>query len=90
MRYETSNMISNLRDFFKSTYQASCDIAEKKTCDYGTKKLCNPVEDAGEDGDVATKSQSKSHGRVDMATRDVGTNRNCNKKCKTVANSNRQ
>jgi hypothetical protein len=50
--------------------------------------LGNPVEDAGEDGHLTTKSQAKSDSRVDMATGDVGTNSNCNKERKSMANSN--
>lgn len=60
-------------------YQASSDNFEEETGNNRAKKLGNPVEDAGEDGDLATKSQSKGDGWVDMATWDVSTNRNCNK-----------
>jgi hypothetical protein len=69
-------------------YQASSGNFEKVACDNGAQELGNPVEDASEDGDLATKSQAKSDSRVDMATGDVGTNSNCNKERKSMANSN--
>lgn len=61
------------RTYVKVNYQASCDNFEEEACCNGAKQLGNPVEDASEDGDLTTKSQSEGDSWVDMTTRDVGT-----------------
>ncbi|MCI87884.1 hypothetical protein A2U01_0109169, partial [Trifolium medium] len=52
----------------------SSDKLKKKTCNYGAKKLSNPVKDTSDDGDLSTNSQSKGDSRVDMTTRNVCSN----------------
>lgn len=74
--------------YWRISYQASGDELEDEACYDGTKKLGNPVEDASEDSDLATKSQSKCDSWVHMAPRDVGSNWNCNKESKAMADGN--
>lgn len=70
----------------RHNYQSSSDDFEEEASNNGANKLGNPVEDAGEDGDLATQSQSESDRRIDMATRDICTHCHRNKECKPMAN----
>lgn len=79
--------VSCLWDF--EAYQATCDGFEEVAGNNGPEKLSNPVEDALEDGDSAAESHSEGDSWVDMATRDVGANWDCNKESKAMADSNR-
>lgn len=70
----------------KTSYQASCNSLEEEASNDGADELGNPVEDPGEDRDLASKSQSKGDGRIDMATGDVCSHGDGNEERKPVAN----
>lgn len=56
-------------------YQSASGKLEKQASNNGSQKLCNPIQDAPQQGYVPTKERTKSHCRVHMATGDVGANR---------------
>jgi hypothetical protein len=58
--------------------------AKQKASDSRAEELGNPVEDSTEESDVATNEGTEGHSRVDVATGDVGTNRNSDKKSEGV------
>lgn len=71
------------------TYQAAGNNSEEVASDNGAQELSNPVEEAGEDGDLAAESQSKGDCRVNVTAGDVGSDGNRHEECKSMANRNR-
>lgn len=69
----------------EKSYRSSDKLHEESSND-GTNKLSNPVKDAGEDGDLASKSQAEGHGRVHMATRNVCADGDRHKKSQGMSN----
>nr|GLL17781.1 hypothetical protein Itr_chr01CG16790 [Ipomoea trifida] len=70
------------------TYQAAGNNCEEVASDNGAQELSNPVEEAGEDGDLAADSQSKGDGRVNVTAGDVGSHGNSHEESKSMANCN--
>ena len=54
------------------THQTAGDIGEKEGTKNGAQKLSNPVENSGDDGQLATGNQAEGDGGVDVSARDVG------------------
>ena len=54
------------------TYQATGDEREEVWTNNGSQKLSNPVENSGDDGQLATGNQAEGDGGVDVSARDVG------------------
>lgn len=55
----------------EDTYHAGAELDEEGADD-GTEELGDPVEDAGEDGDLAAEGKAEGDGRVHVAAGDVG------------------
>ena len=68
-------------------YHASCNSLEDEACNNSTHKLGNPIEDACQDGDLASQSQSKGDSRINMTTRYIGANRHRHEQCKPMTAS---
>lgn len=62
---------------------------EEEAGDGGAEQLGDPVEDPGEDGDVAADGQAEGHGGVEVPAGDVGGNRNTNKEGEGVGDRHR-
>jgi hypothetical protein len=75
------------RYFFRSrkeSYQTAGDKLEEQAGNRGTKALSDPVEDSGENGDVAANGQTEGDGWVEVATGDVSSHRDSNEECKCM------
>lgn len=73
----------------KWTYQAISDECEEERSNDGAKALCNPIEEAGEDGDISSDGQPERHGGVEVAAGDVGSHRHSDEQCKCMSHSYR-
>lgn len=68
------------------TYQATGDDFEEETGYYGAEQLSDPVEDASEDGDLASQSQAEGDSRIHVSTWDVGSHCHRHKQRESMAN----
>lgn len=68
-----------------ATYQAISDEFKEETCNDGAKTLCNPIEEAGEDGNVSSDGQSERDRRIQVAAGDVGGHCHPHKQCKCMS-----
>jgi len=66
------------------TYHTGRVLNEDGTDD-GTEELGDPVEDAGEDGDLAAEGEAEGNGGVDVAARDVGADGNRDEQSEPMA-----
>lgn len=73
----------------KAETNHSSDQFNEKSSHDSTKQLCNPIQDAGEYGDLSPKSQPKGDRRVDMSTGDVSGDRHSYEEGKPMADSHR-
>lgn len=69
----------------EKSYRSS-DERYEESSDNGTNKLSNPVKDASEDGDLASKCQAEGHSRVHMATGNVCPDGYCHKESQGMGN----
>lgn len=69
-------------------YLAIGNEDKKETSDDGAKALSNPVEETGDDCDVAADGKAEGHGGVKVSTGDVGGYWHTNEKGKGVSNCN--
>lgn len=67
-------------------YQASGGSFKEEASYNGADELGDPVEEASENGDLTSKSQSEGDGGVDVATGDVGAYSDRHKESKAMAN----
>ena len=63
--------------------------SDEDGADDGAEELGNPVEDAGEDGDLAAEGEAEGDGGVDVAAGDVGADGDRDEEPEPVANRHR-
>lgn len=71
------------------TYQTTSDKWEQEASSNGAQELSDPVEKAGEDGDLPTNSQSEGDSWIHVAPGDVGSDCNRHEQSEPVAHGHR-